>query len=72
MIGLVFAKLLDGRAGAGGLDQERWVISGLSGYGKDSGFGAEIGEEAIAGAFETRLGVAFEPHLKSAVDGEAS
>jgi hypothetical protein len=72
VVGLIFAKLLDGRAWAGCLDQERRVISGLGGYRKDSGFGGEVGEEAVASAFEARLGVAFESHLKAAVEGEAS
>ncbi len=72
VVGLVFAKLLDGRAGAGGVNHERWVVGGLGGYGQDSGLGGEMGEEAIAGALETRFCVTLESHLKSAVDGEAS
>jgi hypothetical protein len=72
VVRLVFAKLLDGGAWPGCLDQERRVVCGLGGYRKDSGFGGEVGEEAIAGAFEARLGVALESHLKSAMEGEAS
>src|ERR1700677_3514742 len=75
LIGLVFAKLLDGRAGAFGLNRELRLCQGAwRGFAAelDAGLASKRVQKALSGALHPRFLKALEGDAESAVDLELS